>query len=153
MNFSNDTAVIKFAAFLQDLPSLTFDAKNTHFKNRYLTLNGLLDTITPVLRKHNGFLTTGLSVSHSNEFNTIEVEFVFLNDENTDVVGLVRSTMYVPVLDNPQHFGSYLTYAKRYAILSALGVAPDEDDDAESAVTATSITTKSRQGGLPRGRR
>ncbi|QKE60838.1 DNA repair protein RAD52-like protein [Arthronema virus TR020] len=154
MYYSSPTAVVRYAAFLSDLPSLTFDAKNPHFKNSYLSLNGLLDAITPVLKEHNGYLTTGLSAAHSGEFNTIEVEFVFLTEDKSDVAGQVRSTMYVPVLDNPQHFGSYLTYARRYAILTALGVAPDADDDAESSVTATSFTNKTtRQGGLPRGRR
>lgn len=148
MHYSSSTAAARYAAFLQDLPSLTFDAKNPHFKNQYLSLNGLLDAITPVLKKHNAYLTTGLNAAHSSEFNTLEVEFVFLSEDGADTV---RSTMYIPVLDNPQHFGSYLTYSRRYAILSALGVAPDEDDDAESSVTAKSITT--RQGGLPRGRR
>lgn len=39
---------------------------------------------------------------------------------------------------SPQEWGSSITYARRYALLTALGLVADEDDDAERATTRTS---------------
>jgi len=39
-----------------------------------------------------------------------------------------------PIKNEPQAIGSALTYARRYALSAILGIATDEDDDAESAM-------------------
>lgn len=39
------------------------------------------------------------------------------------------SEMLIPFTDDPQKFGSYLTYFKRYQITCILGISADEDDD------------------------
>jgi hypothetical protein len=46
--------------------------------------------------------------------------------------------------DDPQGQGSAITYARRYALMAALGLVADEDDDAEAA------TKKSR--GVPKSK-
>lgn len=148
MQYSSERAQQLYFDFIQDLPNLTFDSKNPHFKNEYLSLPGLLEALTPVLRKHSAILTTGTSVrSETEDFNLLEVEFLFKDQDGS--MHTVKSLTLVPALDNPQHMGSYLTYARRYAILAALGVAADKDDDAQTiATTATSL--KRTGGGLKR---
>ncbi len=40
-------------------------------------------------------------------------------------------------VDRPQEFGSAMTYAKRYSVSALLGIASEEDDDAQSAQEAS----------------
>ena len=150
MQYSSEKAMLAYAKFLRDIPSLSFDSKNPHFKNEYLSLPGLIEAITPTLLKHNAVLTTGTTVMPELEgVNILEAEFIFVDGTEVHVV---KSTMAVPILDNPQHYGSYLTYSRRYLILAALGQAPDKDDDASSvAVTAAPLNKQRKLGGLKRG--
>lgn len=46
----------------------------------------------------------------------------------------LQATMVMPVAkQNPQAVGSAITYARRYALAAAVGVAPDDDDDGNAA--------------------
>jgi hypothetical protein len=49
---------------------------------------------------------------------------------------------YIPAGSGPQEYGSSLTYARRYALSAALGIAAEQDDDASSVKT-------SRRGSAP----
>jgi hypothetical protein len=55
----------------------------------------------------------------------------------------ISEKYYVGVKDasNPQHFGSAITYMKRYALMGVAGVA-SEDDDGEAATAPTRATVK-----------
>lgn len=149
MQYSSHLAAIKFAKLINDLPDLSFDSKNSHFKNEYLSLNGLLDAIKPVLKAHNAVLTTGLYVRETEAelFNVMRIVFTFIEGEE---VHTAESHVIIPNLENPQQFGSYVTYVKRYAILSSLGVAADKDDDANESASAKTVTTTSTRRGLQR---
>lgn len=150
MQYSSAKAALRYAAFLKDVPALNFDSKNPHFKNEYLSLPGLLDAIKPALEKHNAVLTTGTTIwSEVEGFNVLDVEFLFVDGDEAHTA---RSLTLVPSLDNPQHFGSYLTYARRYAILSALGAAADKDDDAQATATVSTSFQPSRRGLQRHGR-
>jgi hypothetical protein len=45
----------------------------------------------------------------------------------------IASTLGVPKSARPQDFGSAITYARRYALCALLGIAAEEDDDAQVA--------------------
>jgi len=48
----------------------------------------------------------------------------------------IRSALYVPVTKkDAQGFGSAITYGRRYSLAAIVGVASDDDDDANDAVT------------------
>jgi len=111
-----------------EFPTLTKDATNPHFKSRYVSLERAVETIMPVLHRH------GLTVIQT------------FMDCGSGVAGLrtilahesgamIEGVMPMPsVKGGPQEQASASTYARRYGLLSIVGIAPsDEDDDAERA--------------------
>ena len=54
-------ALISFAQDFQKA-SLKKDAKNPHLRNKYVSLDGLLNTVRPILTKHKLAITQDLSV-------------------------------------------------------------------------------------------
>lgn len=117
------------AAAQADLKAVAKDRTNPHFKNRYATLDAIVDTVRPALAKH------GLSVLQ----NASEP----LTDDAGALRGFAVETMLVhksgewisnavamPVAQvTPQGAGSALTYGRRYGISALLSLATDEDDD------------------------
>jgi hypothetical protein len=99
------------------------DAKNPFFKSSYASLPNILEGINEPL------IESGLSVSQ------------FPSGENglTSIL-LHESGEYIsaeyqmrPVKDDPQGRGSCITYQRRYALASILGLNIDEDDDGNTA--------------------
>lgn len=104
------------------------DASNPFFKSKYATLDNIVTTVKPVLAKY------GLSVSQGNEptESGIIVTTLLMHTSGE----WLRSELSMPVVKNdPQGYGSAITYGRRYAYSAILGVATEEDDDANSAST------------------
>lgn len=106
------------------------DSVNPHFKSKYADLSSVWEACREALTAH------GLSVVQSPRFVAdastlmVEVETILMHASGQ----FMADTMSVPVTQaNAQGVGSALTYARRYALSSVVGVAP-EDDDAEGAV-------------------
>lgn len=99
------------------------DGENPHFKNKYATLGECLSVVKEACGKK------GVSV-----YFDIEDENVF-----TVVSDGKEEKRLAPFPANfsgtPQQNGSALTYAKRYSLCAAFGIAAEEDDDAEMAQT------------------
>lgn len=106
------------------------DAENPHFRSKYADLASVWDACRDALSKN------GLSVIQAprgcwNESGwTVEVETRILHSSGQ----WMGDTITVPVgKPDAQGLGSALTYARRYALASFVGVAP-EDDDGNAAV-------------------
>ena len=117
-----------FVHAIADLSNVTKNAVNPHFRNRYATLDAILDVVRPILSKH------GMAVSQEPLMEEGRCGVV------TRIVhesGEVReSTLLLPVKDQTaQAAGSAITYARRYALSAVLGIAADEDDDGQEATT------------------
>ncbi|MCW2957169.1 MAG: hypothetical protein JWO69_2038 [Thermoleophilia bacterium] len=54
-----------------------------------------------------------------------------------------------PTKVTPQQIGSAITYARRYSLCAAVGVAPDEDDDGVAASATKAAPVKKAQRGRP----
>ena len=113
-------------AALGELRNVAKNAVNPHFKNRYASLDAILDAARPVLSKH------GLALSQEPIFDDGKAGVV------TRIIhsgGECReSTLLLPLRDqSAQGVGSALTYARRYAVSSVLGIAADDDDDGQQA--------------------
>ena len=97
------------------------DGVNPHYKSRYSTLSGILSAIEP------GLCAEGLCVLQpliANESTlTVQTTIYHVSGEN------ISSTYTIPYLSDLQKQGSAITYARRYALLAILGIAPVEDDD------------------------
>jgi hypothetical protein len=99
------------------------DAKNPFFKSTYASLPNILEGINEPL------IECGLSVS---QFPSGEngLTSILLHES-----GEYLSAEYQmrPVKDDPQGRGSCITYQRRYALASILGLNIDEDDDGNTA--------------------
>lgn len=136
------------------------DSKNNHFRNSYVSLSGLLNTIQPVLAEEGFLLRESTVIEHcengphtmrdtlTKEDSSEESEVSYnayinhrlsLYHEGT----LVDSSEYFVCYcgQSPQSQGSCLTYARRYHILSFLGLA-GEDDDGNTAQELTKVAMK-----------
>ena len=106
------------------------DSTNPHFKNRYASLENVIDAAKPALQA-NGLAFTqapGALVD-----GAIEVTTMLMHVSGQ----WLRSTLHVPLAKrDPQGVGSAITYGCRYSLMATLGL-PPVDDDAESATDRT----------------
>jgi len=110
------------------------DAENPHFRSKYADLASVWDACRSALSQH------GLSVIQAprgvvSEIGwCVEVETRLLHASGQ----WMGDTITVPVgKPDAQGLGSALTYARRYALASFVGIAP-EDDDGNAAVGGNS---------------
>jgi hypothetical protein len=96
--------------------------ENPHFKSKYADLAEGLDVIRPVLAKH------GIAFVQATEF---ENDMVILRTRLIHGNQFLESSYPVSRLDKHQTMGASLTYAKRQALFSLVGVSGDDDDDGE----------------------
>lgn len=109
-----------------EIEAATKSATNPHFKAKYADLGAVIEAVKPPLIKHGLFFTQR---SHPAE-NGVSVETV-LHHEGGEELSL--GVLFVPAnKQDAQGFGSALTYARRYGLMTAFGV-PAEDDDGNAA--------------------
>jgi hypothetical protein len=99
---------------------------NPHFKSRYVGLDGCIEAVLDALNA-NGI---GLLQPTHECADGVTVETLFIHTSGEFMSG---GKLHVPAAKNdPQGYGSALTYARRYSLMAACGIAP-EDDDANAA--------------------
>ena len=131
------------AAARKEFTVVVKDKANSHFKNRYATVDSILEAITPVLEKHNFLLLCPVTVAGL----------------NVTLVDLTNGELYIASypLDHdlaPQGRGAAETYALRYALRSLFLLEFNDDDDGNTAQQAHESkamhqATKSRPPGRP----
>lgn len=102
------------------------DRQNTHLKNKYATLDSVLDAITPALTENK------LMIMQDSERveNTMRVETTVIHISGQ----WAKFYFDIPIVKNdPQGVGSAFTYGRRYALAAAFGLS-QADDDAQIAV-------------------
>lgn len=120
-------------AALSSLPALHFDATNPHFRSEYLSLSGLLNGIRPTLAKHNLAVSQDIRIDSGSKELCVRTSLLHASGQK-----LESSEARFPITQfTPQGIGSVQTYAKRYQLLSLLGISGDKDDDAEAAEAPT----------------
>jgi hypothetical protein len=105
---------------------------NPHFRSKYADLSNCIEAVIEALN-NNGI---GLMQRTYESKDGVMVETVFVH-ESGEVMEC--GLLHVPAgKQDPQGYGSALTYARRYSLLAATGLAP-EDDDGNSASRKTEI--------------
>ena len=101
------------------------------FEYRYTPLADVLAKVRPVLTKH------GLAVNQRVETlatGTVSVTTVLTHQAgHSEPLGALS----MPAGGDARSIGSTITYARRYSLLAALGIAPDDDADAVPAKAAS----------------
>jgi len=99
---------------------------NPHFKSKYADLAACVEAVIDALHDNGIALMQKTSESDSG----VVVETVFIHESGEQMAG---GKLHVPAdKHTPQGYGSALSYARRYSLMAACGIAP-EDDDGNSA--------------------
>ena len=102
-------------------PALKTNA-NPFFKSKYADLSVCIEAVIDALHEN------GIALIQRNHDCTdgVKVETILLHESGEEFSGGV---LHVPALKNdPQAFGSALTYARRYSLMATCGIAPEDDD-------------------------
>lgn len=140
VNTAGPALVAALHAFQNKAGEITLlkDARNPHIGNRYISLGALIDAILPVANECNlvfsqlpdvtadgkPALTTALWELTSGECYERTTPLVLADK-------MLKDGKREP--PGPQEHGSAITYMRRYALMAALGLVADEDDDAHRA--------------------
>jgi ERF superfamily len=102
---------------------------NPFFKSKYADLSVCIEAVMDALNNHGLGL---LQVTHDRGASSsgVCVETVLIHESGTQISG---GLFHMPAIkEDPQAYGSALTYARRYSLMATCGIAP-EDDDGNSA--------------------
>jgi len=127
------TALVKAQkAFGPALKSST----NPHFKSRYADLAACVEAVIE------GLNSAGIALIQktSEDLNGVTVETVFIHESGEM---LECGKLHVPAAkQDPQGFGSALTYARRYSLMAACGIAPEDDDGNAAGSRRTEVKSE-----------
>lgn len=120
------TIIQAIAEFQKSAPIILKSATNPFFKSKYADLPAVWHTIKDLMAEN------GLAVVN---LNTIVdgVEYLETRVYHTGGEYLSSISRLNPVKSDPQSVGSAITYMRRYALMSLLGLVADDDDDGNSA--------------------
>ncbi len=106
------------------------DGNNPHFRAKFASLESVVDASRDALNKY------GLSVTQvttAGDDGSLHLITMLGHISGQFIYGRYP---VVPVKQDPQGFGSALSYAKRYSLAAIVGVvSSDEDDDGEAAMS------------------
>ena len=95
---------------------------NPHFKSKYADLAACVEAVIDALND-NGIAL--IQQSHDCADGVI-IETLFIHESGETLSG---GKLHVPASkQDPQGYGSALTYARRYSLMAACGIAPEDDD-------------------------
>lgn len=95
---------------------------NPHFRSRYADLSACVEAVVDALNNNGIYL---LQRNHKCD-DGVMVETVFVHESGEMMeCGIVH---FPSVKHDPQGYASALTYARRYSLMAACGIAPEDDD-------------------------
>jgi hypothetical protein len=105
-------------------------SSNPHFRNRYAALDACIEAVIDALNE-NGIML--MQQTHPCEDGVI-VETLFIHKSGEQMSG---GKLHVPASKHDaQGYGSALTYARRYSLQAACGIAPEDDDGNQASKPA-----------------
>lgn len=133
-------ARVEFKPFAKDQTAKVQAKSGANYEYKYADLAALFEATTPALSKHGLALSQWPSINSGGRFVLVTLL--------THASGQWLAAEYpLGTYDRPQEQGSAITYAKRYAASSALGIAAEADDDG-----ALAQQSKDRQAEQPQYR-
>jgi len=109
---------------------------NPHFKSAYVDLSDGLTAVRECFSKHWLVFIQGTSLMDG---------VIVLNTRIAHKSGQwIESDYPVGGFGKPQEMGSAMTYARRYALFSMVGVAGEDDDDGNAAQAADTTAVKAK---------
>ena len=114
-------------------------ATNPHFKSKYADLASVWDACREALTS-NGIAV--IQRPSGSDPTVVQIETILGHESGEYISGTL---IMRPVKSDPQGIGSCLTYCRRYALASMVGVAPEDDDGNAASSTAATITLDQQQ--------
>ena len=106
---------------------------NPHFRSKYADLSACVEAVIDALNE-NGIAL--VQQCHESQTGVI-VETMFLHESGES---MSCGSLHVPAAkQDPQGYGSALTYARRYSLMAACGIAPEDDDGNAASKAKTMI--------------
>lgn len=112
------------------------DAQNNHLKNKYATLDAVLDTVTPALEDKDVMIEQSME-----DGTTVDALRVVTTLRHISGQFISYLTVMPVGKKDAQGVGSAFTYARRYALAACFGLS-QADDDAELSVVKASDWNK-----------
>jgi hypothetical protein len=108
-----------------EIKGIAMDGYNPYYSSRFTTLKLILETIKPILRKHELVLTLPIT----GEDGQVGIEQILFHVPTGESL---TERIVIPVSGNniAQESGKTITYLRRYAIASLFNIYSDEDLDA-----------------------
>lgn len=121
------------AKFHEEMGNIAKDASNPFFKSKYAPLESILPAIKQPLKN------AGLVFSQMPNHLMSSADKTYIPSLITKIIDIGSGeelSSEVPLIlakQDPQGVGSAITYMRRYALVSMLGLNCDEDDDGNKA--------------------
>ena len=98
------------------------NSQNPHFRSKYADLGACIDAVIDAL--HDNGIALIQHTAESDKGIIISTTFLHRSGEIYEA-----GSLFVPAAQQtPQAYGSALTYARRYSLMTACGIAPEDDD-------------------------
>ncbi len=104
-------------------------SKNPHYKSNYADLASVWSVIRKPL-SDNG-LSVVQGAGKAKEGDGVAISTLLLHTSGQWIESVLTLN---PSKDDPQGYGSAITYGRRYGLAAMVGVVADEDDDANGAI-------------------
>lgn len=130
-----------FVKFQSEFKGMKPDSSNPFFKSTYISLDGILETVRPILAKN------GLAVIQE---ATGDGDYIFVKTKLIHESGEMIETEVLkmkPQKNDPQSMGSCITYSKRYQLAALLGICECIDDDANIATYGNNSPDQHKSNG------
>lgn len=117
----------------RELKAITKDATNPHFRNKYASLDGIVETVRPTLAKHGLAVVQGATSPITDSDGSLcgfAVETMLIHDSGE---WLCNAAIMPLVKVDAQGAGGAMTYGRRYGLSALLSLATDDDDDGHTA--------------------
>ena len=134
-----------FANFKKKLKQPLKDANNPFFKSKYVPLENVVQVVDEAM------IDTGLSYTQGIadlEEGYLRVDTIVLHESGEYMV--IKGSKVKPVKNDPQSAGSATTYARRYSLSTAFGIASDPDDDGNGASQQAKNNQQSKNAQQPK---
>jgi hypothetical protein len=127
----------------QEIGAIAKDSTNPFFKSKYFDINGLIAEVKPMINKHGLVIMQPLTMLDGKP----AIQTIIADPETGEQF---ESTTLLPENNDPQKFGSGITYYRRYALQSILFLqAEDDDANSVSGEHVTKPKTEYKDDGKP----
>ena len=113
------------AAFQAELPDVSKGSTNPAFRSKYADLADVVKTVLPLLAKQGLAWVTAPDITDHGPVLRYELR----HTSGDTITGMWP----LPESAKAQELGSWITYGRRYTLGAVTGIAPDEDDDGNTA--------------------